>query len=110
MTYAWTVYATMTAIVLAVMGLLGTALFQLVARLDRMWERIDRRFEQVDQRFEQVDQRFDQVDERFAQVDQRFDQVDKRFDAVDQRMRDDKAELLGRLDVLAERITRLEAS
>lgn len=96
MTYAWTVYATMTAIVLAVMGLLGTALFQLVARLDRMWERIDRRFEQVDKRFDAVDQR--------------FDQVDKRFDAVDQRMRDDKAELLGRLDVLAERITRLEAS
>ena len=96
MTYAWTVYATMTAIVLAVMGLLGTALFQLVARLDRLWERIDRRFERVDTHFERVDERFDRVDER--------------FDAMDQRMRDDKVELLGRLDVLAERITRLEAS
>lgn len=103
MTYAWTVYATMTAIVLAVMGLLGTALFQLVARLDRLWERIDRRFEQVDTHFERVDERFDRVD-------QRFDQVNQRFDAMDQRMRDDKVELLGRLDVLAERITRLEAS
>jgi hypothetical protein len=36
--------------------------------------------------------------------------VDQRFDRLDQRMREDKAELLARLDVLAERLTRLEAS
>ena len=51
MTYAWTVYATMTAVVLAVVGLLGTALFSLLSRLDRLGERIDAKFDRVDQRF-----------------------------------------------------------
>jgi hypothetical protein len=50
------------------------------------------------------------MDSRFDQVDQRFERVDGRFDVLDQRMREDKGELLGRLDVLAARITRLEAS
>ena len=36
--------------------------------------------------------------------------MDGRFDALEQRMRTDKDELLGRMDVLAERVTRLEAS
>ena len=103
MTYAWTVYATMTAVMLAVVGLLGTALFSLLSRLDRLGERIDAKFDRVDQRFEQVDQRFEQVDQRFVQVD-------GRFDALEQRMRTDKAALLGRMDVLAARVTRLEAS
>ena len=49
----------MTAVVLAVVGLLGTALFSLLSRLDRLGERIDAKFDRVDQRFEQVDQRFD---------------------------------------------------
>ena len=89
MAYAWTVYATMTAVVLAVVGLLGTALFSLLSRLDRLGDRMDARFDRVDEQ---------------------FDRVDERFDRVDQRMRTDKDELLGRLDVLAERVTRLEAS
>jgi len=66
----------------ALMALLGTALFQLLGRFDRLSDRIDRKFEQVDQRFE----------------------------AMETRRREDKAEVLDRLDVLAERITRLEAS
>jgi hypothetical protein len=48
------------------------------------------------------------MDQRCERVDQRFERVDQRFDGVEARMREDKAELLGRMDVLAERITRLE--
>ena len=87
-TYAWTVYATQTAIVLAVTGLLGTALFQLFGRIERIGERIDRLADRMDARFEQVDTRFERLEDR---------------------MREDKGELLGRMDVLAERITRLES-
>jgi hypothetical protein len=87
-TYAWTVYATMTAVVLAVTGLLGTALFQLLARFDRLSDRFDQRFEAIDRR---------------------FDGVDRRLDAIELRQREDKAEILGRLDVLAERVIALEA-
>jgi hypothetical protein len=96
MTYAWTVYATMTTVFVALMALLGTALFQLLGRFDRLTERIDQRFEKVDQRFERIDQRFERIDQR--------------FEVMELRRREDKAEVLDRLDVLAERITRLEAS
>jgi hypothetical protein len=85
--YEWTVFATLTSLVVAVVALLATALFQQGAKIDRLTDRMDQRFERVDQRFERVDQR---------------------FDGVEARMREDKAELLGRMDVLAERITRLE--
>jgi len=95
MAFEWTVYATMSAILLSVVAILAVSLFHLLSRMDGMSDRIDQRFERMDQRFDQVDQRFDQVDQR--------------FDQVEMRMRDDKAELLGRMDVLAERISRLEA-
>jgi hypothetical protein len=78
--YEWTVFATLTSLVVAVVALLATALFQQGAKIDRLTDRMDQRFERVDQR----------------------------FDGVEARMREDKAELLGRMDVLAERITRLE--
>jgi hypothetical protein len=71
--YEWTVFATLTSLVVAVVALLATALFQLGATIDRLTDRMD-----------------------------------QRFDGVEARMREDKAELLGRMDVLAERITRLE--
>jgi predicted PurR-regulated permease PerM len=79
--YEWTVFATMAALLVAVVGLLATTLFQQGAKIDRLADRVERR----------------------------FDQVERRFDSLEQRLREDKAELLGRLDVLAERITRLEA-
>jgi len=85
----WTVFATMTTTILAVVALLATALFQLGGKVDRLADRMDRLSDRVDQRFERVDQR---------------------FDTVDQRMREDKVDLLGRMDVLAERISHLEAS
>jgi hypothetical protein len=71
--YEWTVFATLTSLVVAVVALLATALFQPGAKIDRITDRMD-----------------------------------QRFDGVEARMREDKAELLGRMDVLAERITRLE--
>jgi hypothetical protein len=71
--YEWTVFATLTSLVVAVVALLATALFQQGAKIDRLTDRMD-----------------------------------QRFDGVEARMREDKAELLGRMDVLAERITRLE--
>jgi chromosome segregation ATPase len=100
--YEWTVFATMAALLVAVVGLLATTLFQQGAKIDRLADRVERRFDQVAGRFDQVTGRFDQVERR-------FDQVERRFDSLEQRLREDKAELLGRLDVLAERITRLEA-
>jgi iron uptake system EfeUOB component EfeO/EfeM len=92
--YEWTVFATLATLLVAVVALLATALFR--AKIDRLADRCD--------------QRFDRVDQQFDRVDQRFERVDQRFDRLDQRMREDKAELLARLDVLAERLTRLEAS
>ena len=82
MAFEWTVFATLTATILAVVALLASALFQQGSKIDRVGDRIDRL----------------------------SDRVDQRFDAVDQRMREDKTELLGRMDVLAERISHLEAS
>jgi hypothetical protein len=107
--YEWTVFATMAALLVAVVGLLATTLFQQGAKIDRLADRVERRFDQVTGRFDQVTGRFDQGERRFDQVERRFDQVERRFDSLEQRLREDKAELLGRLDVLAERITRLEA-
>jgi len=109
MAFEWTVYATMSAILLSVVAILAVSLFHLLSRMDGMSDRIDQRFERMDQRFDRIDQRFERMDQRFDQVDQRFDQVDQRFGTLEMRMRDDKAELLGRMDVLAERISRLEA-
>lgn len=80
MAFEWTVFATMTAVVVAVIGLLATALFQHGAKIDRLADRMDGRFGRVDERFERIET----------------------------RMREDKAEILERLDVLADRITRLE--
>lgn len=88
MAYEWTVFATMTSVVVAVVALLATALFHQGAKVDRLSDRIDRLSDRIDQRFERVDQR---------------------FDGVEARLRDDKGELLGRLDVIAERVIRLEA-
>jgi len=51
----------------------------------------------------------DRFDGRFDQIDKRFLRVDERFDQIENRMREDKVEILERLDVLADRITRLEA-
>ena len=96
MGFEWAAFATMTALLVAVVGLLATALFQQGGKLDRLGDRMDQRFERVDHRFERVDQR--------------FEQLSRRFDVVDQRMREDKVELLGRMDLLAERITRLETA
>ncbi len=89
MPFEWTVFATLTATILAVVALLASALFQQGGKIDRLADRIDRLSDRVNQRFERVDQR---------------------FDALDQRMSEDKTELLGRMDVLAERISHLEAS
>jgi hypothetical protein len=94
--YEWTVFATLATLLVAIVALLATALFHQGAKIDRLADRCD--------------QRFDRVDQQFDRVDQRFERVDQRFDRLDQRMREDKAELLARLDVLAERLTRLEAS
>lgn len=87
MAFEWSVLATMTAVVVAVVGLLATALFQHGAKIDRLADRMDG---------------------RFGRVDERLDRVDERFDRVEQRMREGKTEILERLDVLADRITRLE--
>ena len=80
MAFEWTVFTTMTAVVVAVVGLLATALFQHGAKIDRLADRMDGRFGRVDERFERIEA----------------------------RMREDKAEVLELLDVLADRITRLE--
>jgi hypothetical protein len=85
--YGWTVFAPLSSLVVAVFSVLATAMFLVGALLDRLSDGMDQLFERVDPLSERVDQR---------------------FDGVEARMREDKAELLGRMDVLAERITRLE--
>ena len=107
--YEWTVYATLTAVVVAVVAMLGTALFSLVGRFDRMVDRFDRKFDRVDERFAKVDERFGKVDARLDRFDARFEQVERRLARLDEHRRQDKAEILERLDVVAERLTRLEA-
>lgn len=107
--FAWTVYATSTALTLGVAGLLGTALFSLLGRFDRLGDRFELKFANLDQRFADIDQRFAQIDQRFADIDQRFARLEARLDRIEDRMRADKAEILERIDLLAERVTRLEA-
>lgn len=82
MAYEWAVFATLTAVVVSVVGLLATALFQQGSKIDRLSDRMERL----------------------------TDRIGRRFDTVDLRMREDKVELLGRMDVLAERIAHLESS
>jgi hypothetical protein len=120
--YEWTVYATLTAVVVALAGGLLTALFRSQDRTDRVLERlgalerrvdggfadVDRRFADVDRRFADVDRRFADVDRRFTDVGQRFTDVGQRFDELRIQMRIDKTEILERIDVVAERLSRLE--
>ena len=67
MGFEWAAFATMTALLVAVVGLLATALFQQGRKMDRLGDRMDQRFERVDQRFEQLSRRFDVVDQRMRE-------------------------------------------
>jgi tetrahydromethanopterin S-methyltransferase subunit G len=106
--YEWTVYATLTAVVVALAGGLLTALFRAQDRTDRVLERLGTLERRVDGGFTDVDQRFADVDRRFADVDRRFADVDRRFDDLRTQMRVDKTEILERIDIVAERLSRLE--
>ncbi len=113
--YEWTVYATLTAVIVALAGGLLTALFRSQDRTDRVLERlgalerrVDGGFADVDRRFADVDRRFADVDQRFTDVGQRFTDVGQRFDELRIQMRIDKTEILERIDVVAERLSRLE--
>jgi tetrahydromethanopterin S-methyltransferase subunit G len=99
--YEWTVYATLTAVVVALAGGLLTALFRAQDRTDRVLERLGTLERRVDGGFTDVDQ-------RFADVDRRFADVDRRFDDLRTQMRVDKTEILERIDIVAERLSRLE--
>ncbi|CAN5570537.1 hypothetical protein BH24ACT13_BH24ACT13_01370 [soil metagenome] len=99
--YEWTVYATLTAVVVALAGGLLTALFRAQDRTDRVLERLGT----LERR---VDGGFTDVDRRFADVDRRFADVDRRFDDLRTQMRVDKTEILERIDIVAERLSRLE--
>jgi hypothetical protein len=111
-TYAWTVYATQTAIVLAVTGLLGPAVFQILGRIDRLGERVDALGYRLDERIDGIGERIDgmggRLDALSARMNARFKEVDARFERLEDRMRQDKDEFVGRLDGVAERLTRLE--
>ncbi len=106
--YEWTVYATLTAVVVALAGGLLTALFRSQDRTDRVLERLGTLERRVDGGFADVDRRFADVDRRFADVDRRFADVGQRFDDLRLQMRIDKTEILERIDVVAERLSRLE--
>ena len=99
--YEWTVYATLTAVVVALAGGLLTALFRSQDRTDRVLERLGALKRRVDGGFTDVDR-------RFADVDRRFADVDRRFDDLRTQMRVDKTEILERIDIVAERLSRLE--
>ena len=99
--YEWTVYATLTAVVVALAGGLLTALFRAQDRTDRVLERLGALKRRVDGGFTDVDR-------RFADVDRRFADVDRRFDDLRTQMRVDKTEILERIDIVAERLSRLE--
>ena len=106
--YEWTVYATLTAVVVALAGGLLTALFRSQDRTDRVLERLGTLERRVDGGFADVDRRFADVDQRFTDVGQRFMDVGQRFDELGIQMRIDKTEILERIDVVAERLSRLE--
>lgn len=106
--YEWTVYATLTAVVVALAGGLLTALFRSQDRTDHVLERLGALERRVDGGFADVDRRFADVDRRFADVDQRFADVGQRFDELRIQMRIDKTEILERIDIVAQRLSRLE--
>ncbi|MDQ3431591.1 MAG: hypothetical protein M3467_05115 [Actinomycetota bacterium] len=106
--YEWIVYATLTAVVVALAGGLLTALFRSQDRTDRVLERLGALERRVDGGFADVDRRFADVDRRFADVDQRFADVGQRFDELRIQMRIDKTEILERIDIVAQRLSRLE--
>jgi len=106
--YEWTVYATLTAVIVALAGGLLTALFRSQDRTDRVLERLGALERRVDGGFADVDRRFADVDQRFTDVGQRFMDVGQRFDELGIQMRIDKTEILERIDVVAERLSRLE--
>jgi hypothetical protein len=106
--YEWIVYATLTAVVVALAGGLLTALFRSQDRTDRVLERLGALERRVDGGFADVDRRFADVDRRFADVDQRFADVGQRFDELRIQMRIDKTAILERIDIVAQRLSRLE--
>jgi tetrahydromethanopterin S-methyltransferase subunit G len=106
--YEWIVYATLTAVVVALAGGLLTALFRSQDRTNRVLERLGALERRVDGGFADVDRRFADVDRRFADVDQRFADVGQRFDELRIQMRIDKTEILERIDIVAQRLSRLE--
>ncbi|MBA3619925.1 MAG: hypothetical protein H0W56_10120, partial [Acidothermales bacterium] len=83
-------------------------LFRSQDRTDRVLERLGALERRVDGGFADVDRRFADVDRRFADVDQRFADVGQRFDELRIQMRIDKTEILERIDIVAQRLSRLE--
>lgn len=100
-TYAWTVYATGAAALLALIGMLARVLFAQTARIDRLTDGLG-------QLTSKIGELAGEMRGGFAAMGIRFDRVEDRLGRVEATQRGDKAEVLERLDVLAERITRLE--
>jgi len=91
----------------AIIGVLGSALYWLGRRFGEIRERfelINERFERIDERFRQIDRRFKQIDERFRQIDKRFEQIDERFKQINKRFEG----LEGSVRELARRVESLE--
>jgi TolA-binding protein len=110
-TFAWTVYGTGLTLLLAVIGMLATALFQQIARQDRALERISEvsgGVQGLQVSVAGLQETVRGMDARLQGVDGKIDKLDTRLSVVERQQRADKAEILERMDVLAERLGRLE--
>ncbi|MGI8528970.1 MAG: hypothetical protein ACR2KO_05785 [Geodermatophilaceae bacterium] len=110
----------MTALLIAVIALLGTALFRLTDRIDAMGASVSGRMDSLSSRIEEqsttLGSRIDEqsttlgsrIDGLSGTLTARMDSLGDKLDGLRREVRADKREVLERLDVVAERLTTLE--
>ncbi len=89
--FAWTVFGTMTAILIGVMAMLGTALFRLTDRIDNLGSslgaRIDDQSATLGARINKLGVRLDaRIDEQSATLGARIDGLGTRIDGLSTRI------------------------